>query len=403
MYLELSPASPSVLSRLIKHGGQTRLELQSELGVSGPTVTRATSELTEAGLVVSQVLPASGKGRPAEAVNLSANGLSSIGFSVRADRTVASLLDARGTAIVRRELNISEQTEYGAAVAEVGNCALELASLAAGRFAALASVGISFFGSADYENAKIAQPSTFRAWHHKPLARDVERYTGLPTAIENYTIALVSAVNWFEANPHSDFFLVVADYGVGGVSSVSGQAFLGGDRRPSGFGHIGSSSEGRVLCHCGGYDCLSVTSSVRTLRSEAETLGLVTPGRVDLGGMLEDLDKHPSDQAHQLLGGAATRLASQALAICRGMGLPVCVMGGALFDHSFTAREAARQIFAAPGHGCEPRFIGEVFAGRDTDDLAAAAIAYHHLSQTRKAFLLGDPQELRTAAMRRTN
>ncbi|OAM77616.1 ROK family transcriptional regulator [Devosia elaeis] len=400
--LDLSPASPAILSKLIKHGGQTRLVLQAALGVSGPTVTRSASELSDAQIIMTNLGAANGKGRPAETVELNEDGICSIALSVRADRTVASLLDASGAAVKSVDLNITQETAYVDAVATMGDCVLNLAELAAQRFAVLSSVGISFFGSADYALAKITEPSTFKAWHHKPLARDVELYTGLPTAIENYTIALVSAVNWFDADRLSDFFLVVADYGVGGVSSISGQPFLGGERRPSGFGHIDGQASGQRLCHCGGYDCLSATSSVRAIRDWAEELGLIRTARADLGAMLEELDLSESDQAHRLLEQAASRLAAHALGICRGMGLPVCVLAGALFDHSARARAVARDVFAAPGHSCKARFIGEVFAGRDTDDLAAAAIAYHHLSQTRKAYLLGNQQELRTALARRS-
>ena len=97
-------------------------------------------------------------------------------------------------------------------------------------------------------------------------------------------------MNWFDADEPTDFFLVVADYGIGGVSSVAGQPYLGPDRRPSGFGHIGGRSRGSALCHCGAYDCQMTTASVRAIRAQAEQMGLIAAGRADLGALIEELD-----------------------------------------------------------------------------------------------------------------
>ncbi len=392
--VDLSPVAPALLSKLTKRGGQTRVALQNALGVSGPTTVRATTELAEFGILAANTGKSSGKGRPAETIELSPAGLCSIGVSIRADRSSVRLLDAHGRAIESIDLGISQQTPYQDAVAIIGDAVLKLSAAAAKRFAALASVGISFFGSADYDNAKITTPSTFKSWHHKPLARDVEWYTGLPTAIENYSIALVNAVNWFDAEEPLDFFLVVADYGIGGVSSIGGRHFLGPERRPSGFGHIGSKPTGERFCHCGGYDCQMTTASVRSIRDRAEEFGLVAPGRGDLGALIQDLDVLDDARAHALLDSAGDRLADNALTLCRGMGLPICIFGGVLFDHSLRARQAASRRFADPGHNCQARFLVEVFNGQETDDLAAASVAFHHLSQRRKVHLLQNQHEL---------
>ena len=354
---------------------------------------RATAELAELGILDVNNGASSGRGRPAESITLSATGLCTIGVSIRADRSSVRLLDAHGRAVESLELDISQETPYRDAVALIGNAVLRLADIAARKYAVLAAVGISFFGSADYEKGKITTPSTFKAWHHKPLARDVEWYSGLPAAIENYSIALVNAINWFDTEEPRDFFLVVADYGIGGVSSIAGNHFLGPERRPAGFGHIGARPTGERLCHCGGYDCQMTTASVRAIRDRAEEFGLVQPGRNDLGALIQDLDLMDDPRAHALLEDAGNRLAKNALALCRGMGLPLCVLGGALFDHSARARAIASTRFADPGHNSHARFLTEVFNGQETDDLAAASVAYHHLSQTRKVHLLNQQQE----------
>lgn len=390
-----------MVNRLVKHGGLTRQALQTAIGVSSPTMTRAIAELAETGLVVVNSGTAAGKGRPAETIDLAPDGLCSIGLSVHADTTTARLLDAGGNAVRRLDLPLTKDSPYAEAVATMGDAAMALASEAASRFAALAGIGISFFGAADYAAGAIADASAFPTWHYKPLARDIAVYTGLPAAIENYSVALASAVNWFDPEEPADFFLVIADYGIGGVSSIGGAPLRGASRRPAGFGHIGSLSHGERRCHCGGFDCLTTTASVRAIREDALDAGLIDGLRPDLGAMVAELDGSTEPQAKILLAAAGIRLAGAALNLSRGMGFPVCMLGGALFDHSAHARQAARAVFEEPGHECRARFLGEVFAGRSTDDLAAAAIAYHHLSRTRQAYPLHDRQELDKVLARR--
>jgi hypothetical protein len=144
------------------------------------------------------------------------------------------------------------------------------------------------------------------------------------------------------------------------------------------------------------------TASVRAIRMEAEQRSLIELGRSDLGAMVEDLDRSDNSAAHKLLALAGTLLAHNALAVCQGMGFPVCVLGGVLFDHSARARQAAKTAFEGPGQECCTWFLADVFAGRETDDLAAAAVAYHHVSQTRKVHLLKNQDEVGTALARRT-
>ena len=45
-HADFSPVTPAMLSKLTKRGGQTRISLQTALGVSGPTIARAAAELT---------------------------------------------------------------------------------------------------------------------------------------------------------------------------------------------------------------------------------------------------------------------------------------------------------------------------------------------------------------------
>lgn len=399
----LSINAPALLRELTRTGGVTRLELQTALDVSGPTVTRTILELGELGLVESTVTAAGAKGRPAETVDLASGGLCSIAVSIRAERVTVSLVDARGRQVKHQALPVSEETDYAEAIGLIGQAVLETVSDATARFRCLAGVGISFGGSADYETGTITTPSAFQRWRGKPLARDLEFYTGLPCAIDNYSFALVEALNWFDAAKRSDFFLVVADYGIGGVSSIGDQAYLGPERRPAGFGHIGSRSKGRFVCHCGGYDCLTATCSLKSLIGKARDMGLAPEKAHDLAALVRSLDASQAEAASLLLSDAAGRIADSALAVCRGLGLMSCVFGGMLFDCSAHARAAVGEVFAAPGHGCAPRFLAEAFDTRSPDDLAAAAVAYHRLSDKRQVLLLDGRFGEETIRLRRTS
>lgn len=380
--VELSPISPIVLNRLIKRGGLTRSWLQGELGVSGPTVTRAIAELADNGLIVGTSDAAGGKGRPAETICIDPAGLCTLAVRVHADITMVRLLDANGASVAGVELAVSHATPYAEAVSAMAAALADLAAAAAGRFRVLAGVGVSFYGAADYAAGAIAEPSAFPNWHHRPLAHDLAARTGLPVAIENYSVAVVDALNWFAPERQGDFFLVVADYGIGGIASIGGQAFLGARRSPAGFGHVGGRRRGRLRCHCGAYDCLTTVASLHAVRDRAAEVGLHPRGGGAIAEMVADLDA--SEDAVALLDEAGGRLAEAALVVCRGIGLATCVFGGALFDHAARARAAARRVFAEPGHDCRAEFLGEALAGRSIDDLVAGAIAYRRLAQSRQ-------------------
>lgn len=384
----LSINAPSLLRELTRNSGVTRQALQTALKVSGPTVTRTILELTDLGILESTVTTAGAKGRPAETVDLAENGLCIIAVSIRAERATVSLVDARGRQVEVHGLPLGEETDYAEAVGLIGQAVLQLAGIAAARFRCLAGIGISFGGSADFSTGAITTPSAFQRWRGKPLARDLEFYTGLPSAIDNYSFALVGALNWFDASKAADFFLVVADYGIGGVSSIGDRAYLGSDHRPGGFGHIGSRRTGRLACHCGGYDCLAATSSVKTLDREAREKGLAVGPTRDLAELVRSLDASQGEAALSLLTGAAGRIAESALTLCRGMGFVSCVFGGVLFDCSPAACAAVEDVFAAPGHSAAPRFLHQLFEDRSPDDLAAASVAYHLLSEKRQVYPL---------------
>lgn len=398
----VSVNAPALLRELIRKGGVTRLDLQATLGVSGPTVTRTILELSERGIVDSSLKPAGGKGRPAETLDLAGDGLCVIAVSIRAERVVVALVDAHGQRVKHQRLPVGEHTDYTEAVAAIGKAVLEMADEAAGRFRCLAGIGISFGGSADYAAGTITVPSAFQQWRGKPLARDLEFYTGLPAAIDNYSFALVGALNWFDADKRSDFFLVVADYGIGGVSSIEDRAYLGGARRPGAFGHTGARRDGGQSCHCGGYDCLTATCSMKALARQAREMQLPGCEAEDHAELLRGLEESGDAAAHTLLAQAAGRIAGSALDLCRGMGFATAIFGGVLFDVSPTARQAVEEVFGAPGHDCTPRFLMQVFEGRSPDDLAGAAVAYQRLSDTREVHMFDGGRSHDTLNLRRS-
>lgn len=384
MIRTLAPTASAVLRELTRHGSATRHELQGALGASGPTIARSIQELDDIGIVEIRATTPLGKGRPAERIALAADGLCTIGVSIRAGETLVSLIDSTGRSRWRKILAIDESTDYRIALQLICDTVLAIARRASGSFQALAGVGVSFAGSANFEQGRITAPSTFQHWHQKPLAHDIEAVTSLPCAIDNYSIALVRALNWFDASAPSDFFLVVADYGIGGIASLNGTAYRGAGSVPRAFGHIDSRVTGDRACHCGSSTCLNATSSLRAIRDHARQRGWLKAAGGELAATVMFLDQAGPDTA-ELLANSAERLSERALDICRSFDLTVCFLGGLLFDCSQKARFSAESTFLrAFGGRCQPRFLKDVLAASNTDDMAAAAIAYDHLSARRQ-------------------
>lgn len=402
MLRTLAPTASAILREMTRHGSVTRYDLQAALGSSGPTIARTILELDDIGIIEVRASTPSGKGRPAESIALAPDGLCSIAVSIRAGETVVGLVDSYGRNRWRKTLHIGESTDYPHAVELIGGAILMAAERASRDFRALAGVGISFAGSADFELGMITVPSTFRSWHQKPLAHDLQSHTALACSIDNYSIALVRALNWFDASAPSDFFLVVADYGIGGIASLNGKAYRGSGSVPRSFGHIDSRSVGDRACHCGSTTCLNATSSLRAIRERAQQRGMLGRTGGELASAVTFLDRAGVDAAG-LLADAAARLSERALDICRSLDLTVCILGGLLFDCSEAARLSAETAFLqALGGRCQPRFLKDVLVASNTDDLAAAAIAYDQLSVRRQIHVLQGLEEQSAALVRRT-
>ncbi|WP_454299191.1 ROK family protein [Salana multivorans] len=333
----LPKGGAATLQELCRHGELTRRELQGLLEVSGPTVTRVVAHLDELGLLEAEVVGDGALGRPAATIRLSESGLAAIVVSLTAPGTVVALASMSGTVTESLSVDVTAEVPYEAAVERISEAVTTLLGRARGRFRALAGVGISFGGAASFGEGRLTMPSGFPQWHGRALAADIQQLVGLPTFIDNQPVGYIRALRWFDPQGLEDRYLCFADYGIAGCSSA-------GMPRPDrgvstgGFGHLGGRVSGTEQCWCGLYDCLNTRASLRALRAWGARRDLVTPD-AHIPEIVSALEADP--EGREALEAAAGELVTATLDACRVLGLPGYLLGGALFDTSAVAREAA--------------------------------------------------------------
>ncbi|MDT0463685.1 ROK family transcriptional regulator [Streptomyces gibsoniae] len=205
-WLPLSAGERSVAIEVLVHGPLSRTELAHRLNLSAGSLTRLTKPLIESGLLVE--VPDGGgttqtrQGRPSQPLDIVAESRAFLGFKVTQERVygVVTTLRSDVTARLDRPLTSHDPEDVADLLAEMTT---ELAAGAPG----LAGIGIGVGGRV--RDRAVVGESPFLLWRDVPLARLVERRTGLPVVVENDVAALVEAETWFGAGRGLDRFAVL--------------------------------------------------------------------------------------------------------------------------------------------------------------------------------------------------
>lgn len=373
MRIKLPPSGVSVLRELCRHHELTRRDIQGLLDVSGSTVTRIATHLSEIGLTHSAVISEGNLGRPAEAIRLAPDGLGMLAVSMSARETSIALVALTGEVSDVSVLPVTAETPYEEAVTVVADAVRLLASTANQRFHALAGLGVSFGGSVSFRDGRIADASSFPDWRGKALAHDLEVATGIRTQVDNQPVAIIRALSWFGPTANHNRFLCFADNGLAGCVSPPLGPFPDNGLTSGNFGHVNGRDTGERQCWCGLYDCLNTIASLRMLAAWAAEHGLVDDHAAP-AEVVAALEGSAEGRARLTLAGHT--LTEHAIDACRVLGTSDYVLAGRLFDLSPTARTAAHEVMSsAQGAHFHGEFVPPGFAEKGSHLAAAAVIA----------------------------
>jgi predicted NBD/HSP70 family sugar kinase len=251
---------------MLAHGPLTRTEVGRRTGLSSGAVTKAAGPLLADGWIVELGEPtgARGTGRPAILVAVRAERASFVGVKVTADELIGVLTDLTATPVASRRASLDSR-DVTSVVSAIARLVKRLVGTSASDVHGL---GVAISGDVDQHTGTVHH-SPFLDWHGIPLARLVERATGLPTLIENDVRALTVAEQWFGAGAGlSSFALVTVGTGIGCGLSVDGRVVSGSHGVAGEVGHLPLGGVDR-MCTCGNRGCVEAVASSQAIVEQA--------------------------------------------------------------------------------------------------------------------------------------
>lgn len=285
----------AVALEVLIHGPISRSAIARRLDLSPGSLTRLSTPLIKAGLLVE--IEAGERtdgrtGRPSTPLDVVPQSRHFIGMKLTGGEILGATTDLRANVLstASRSLSSREPHEVAAAIAAL---AKELAE----ELPAVTALGLGIGGLVRNYTDIVSAP--FLGWTDVPLGAMLEELTGIPTVVENDVVAFTEYEHWFGAGRDLDRFAVITlGVGIGYGSVIHNEIVVSED---SGIGLVGHWPLDPLgpLCPSGHRGCArslltqsAITSALSsTLQrdvSYAEVLELAAAGRPAARKVVDD-------------------------------------------------------------------------------------------------------------------
>ena len=196
-------ASLAVALEVLINGPISRSDIARRLELSAGSLTRLSTPLIDAGLLVEVGERADGRaGRPSRLIDIVPDSRHFIGMKLTADEVVGAVTDLRANVIATgsRPLDSRDPDAVAAAISA-------LAAHLTAEVPDVSALGIGLGGLVDA--AGVVRSAPFLDWTQVPLAAMLETLTGLPTVVDNDLVAFTEYEHWFGAGRGLDGFAVL--------------------------------------------------------------------------------------------------------------------------------------------------------------------------------------------------
>jgi predicted NBD/HSP70 family sugar kinase len=270
----MRPLRLQVFDRVRACGLSPRVQVAKDLGVSPASVTTATSELIEMGLIeeVAASRPGDpGRGRPAVALGVRGAAHCVAGMKLSDREHTAVVVDFAGNMLagdaVPRDPGASSVADL---VDSVERLLDHVCAKAGIERSDLSGLGIGVPGFVDHAEGMVHWSSTLTE-RAVPLAAAVAARLHLPVSIDNDANLVALAELWFGAGRGlADFAVVTIEHGVGMGFVMNHRIYRGAQRLGLELGHTKVQLDG-ALCRCGQRGCLEAYVADYALAREAVT------------------------------------------------------------------------------------------------------------------------------------
>lgn len=226
-----SGATRAVALEVLINGPISRSEIARRLELSPGSLTRLSTPLLDAGILVEAEERADGRaGRPSRPLDIDPDSRRFLGAKLAGDRLVVALTDFRASVLASEVVPLPDHG-VPAVVAAIVAAAERLGAEAPG----LTGIGVGVGALVDGDGGVRSAP--FLGWEDVPLAELVTRATGVPTVVENDLVAFTEYEHWFgAARTLERFAAVTLGAGIGYGLVVHDRIVLDDD---SGIGLVG--------------------------------------------------------------------------------------------------------------------------------------------------------------------
>lgn len=221
----------AVALEVLLNGPISRSEIARRLDLSAGSLTRLSTPLLDAGLLVEVGERADGRaGRPSRLLDVVPASRCFLGLKLTGDEVLAAATDLRASVLATASVRLGSR-DPDAVVASIGTLVERLSA----DVPPVTALGLGV-GALVGSHGRI-RSAPFLGWRDIELGALLETRTGLPTVIENDVTAFTEYENWFGAARDVDRFAVVTlGAGVGYGLVVGGNVVVGPD---SGIGLVG--------------------------------------------------------------------------------------------------------------------------------------------------------------------
>lgn len=203
-------ASLAVALEVLIHGPISRSEIARRLDLSAGSLTRLSTPLIDAGLLVEVGERADGRaGRPSRLLDVVPSSRHFIGMKLTADEVLGVVTDLRATVLDSLTVRLDSRDPDS-----VADTIAEVARTLSGRVDSVTALGVGIGGLVGEHG--LVRSAPFLEWSDVPLGTMLEERTGLPTVVDNDLVAFTEYEHWFGAGRGvNDFAVLTLGAGIG--------------------------------------------------------------------------------------------------------------------------------------------------------------------------------------------
>jgi predicted NBD/HSP70 family sugar kinase len=283
----------NIIEALLENGSMSRSELASSIGLSRSALTEMSRVLIQHQFVEESpsVIDKQRKGRPSIMLSLNARYGYFVGVGLTENPPLMALTDCHGNVLAEHEIDVVMEPEAVAAAIARGIPHLTRASNISRE--KVLGIGVALSGHVNHARGMCLH-SNLLGWHDVPIAKIVERVTGMPTYIDNDAHAVALGQKLFGlAREMKSFTVIMLGKKIGSGSYMQGRLYRGN-----------TGAAGGPRCECGKEGCVEAFASSSALLRAAAELDLP----VTEIGELEALAANGVVKAIDLLRHAGTAL-----------------------------------------------------------------------------------------------